>query len=174
MRQHKFKLVGENLDKLFKQWQMSRQYMFAKGLDGKMKLLPPLPFEPNAQKYEDGWHIPYATTEQLYLANMYSKPESWVCLKRSKSRGKQWRCYMKMLVLNDDFDGSSTNEVRREISGVPQESRRSRWSPPKIDGVPRIGVMESRPHKRKHGWSPGSLVSLGLPRSVLSLLTPPL
>lgn len=82
MRQHKFKL-DENLQKLFKQWQLSRQFLFHKvQATQSIRLLPPSPFETFSQQDLNGWHIPYVTINHLRVEDSYSTPKNWVCLRK--------------------------------------------------------------------------------------------
>ncbi|KAJ8680507.1 hypothetical protein QAD02_016294 [Eretmocerus hayati] len=89
MRQHKAKLRDPSLKRLFKRWQLSRQYYFKK-LERSfgLTLVSPMKFQVNAQNDGNGWHIPYSESRELMLPDKYEVPETWVCLKTKKSKDR--------------------------------------------------------------------------------------
>ena len=84
MRQHKNKLIDQSVQKIFKQWQLSRQFKHAKSNTGKIQLIPPLPFDVTAQQNENGWHIPYTKHAALQLPQIYDQSQNWACVKKRK------------------------------------------------------------------------------------------
>ncbi|XP_058803655.1 mitochondrial ribonuclease P catalytic subunit [Phymastichus coffea] len=87
MRQHKFKLEDPTLKKLFRNWQMSHQYFFYSVPEKRhiINIVEPIQYDPCAQKSDEGWHIPYTTSNHLAVPAMYKEsPQDWLCMKNRK------------------------------------------------------------------------------------------
>ncbi|KAL7306640.1 hypothetical protein TKK_0001320 [Trichogramma kaykai] len=83
MRQHLHLLRDSKLKRLFKRWQMSRQYLFNTDTETKNIILhPPPEFELNTQEDMNGIHIPFTELESLILPRSYTVPENWLCVRK--------------------------------------------------------------------------------------------
>lgn len=85
MRQHMHSLQEPRLQKEFKKWQCSHQYLVrTRGL-GDIHIQEPFIYMPIAHKNNDHWHIPYVSDDSTYT-NSYDFPDKWYCFQYNGGR----------------------------------------------------------------------------------------
>ncbi|XP_043470412.1 mitochondrial ribonuclease P catalytic subunit [Leptopilina heterotoma] len=78
MRQHKT-LLPKNMQKLFKLWQLSHQYLKA---PYSTNISYPVKYEAIAHEDENGWHVPYFLGDSIIPKDSYNATINWICLKK--------------------------------------------------------------------------------------------
>ncbi|XP_059480927.1 mitochondrial ribonuclease P catalytic subunit [Neocloeon triangulifer] len=83
MRGHKHKLNDVEMERLFKRWQLARQYsVFGLVSRAKALIYPPSSFLPFSQKTGDSWHVPYVEGTNEYMNQVFKPPKTWLCIRK--------------------------------------------------------------------------------------------